>query len=93
MVKNQLANARDTRDSGLSLGLGRSLGVGNGNLLHYFCLENSMDRGAWLVSPWGCKELDMTEHTHTQVGEYEYKHTHTCVCIKYLHIENQIFHK
>ena len=83
MVKNLPANARDIRDSGLSPGLGRSLGVGNGNLLHYFCLENSMDRGAWRVSPWGCKELDMTERT--QVGEYEYTHTHTwihlCVCV------------
>ena len=29
-------------------GLGRSPGEGNGNLLQ-FCLENSMDRGAW----WG----------------------------------------
>ena len=27
--------------------LGRSPGVGNGNLLQYSCLENSMDRGAW----------------------------------------------
>ena len=85
MVKNLPANARDIRDSGLSPGLGRSLGVGNGNLLHYFCLENSMDRGAWRVSPWGCKELDMTERT--QVGECEYTHTHVdspmsvCVCV------------
>ena len=28
-------------------GLGRSLGVGNGNPLRYSCLENPMDRGAW----------------------------------------------
>ena len=83
--KNLPANARDTRDSGLSPGSGRSLGVGNGNLLHYFCLENCMDRGTWWVSPWGCKELDMTEYAHTQVGEYEYTHTHRwiqlCVCV------------
>ena len=25
-------------------------------------LENSMDRGAWWVSPWGHKELDMIKH-------------------------------
>ena len=30
-------------------GLGRSPGEGNGNLLQYSCLENSMDRGAWWV--------------------------------------------
>ena len=29
------------------LGLGRSPGEGNGNLLQYSCLEDSMDRGAW----------------------------------------------
>ena len=28
-------------------GSGRSPGEGNGNPLQYFCLENSMDRGAW----------------------------------------------
>ena len=28
-------------------GLGRSPGEGNGNLLQYSCLENSMDRGGW----------------------------------------------
>ena len=30
-----------------SLGLGRAPGEGNGNLLQYSCLENSMDREAW----------------------------------------------
>ena len=35
-------------------------GEGNGNPLQYSCLENAMDRGAWLA-PWGCKELDTTE--------------------------------
>ena len=28
-------------------GLGRSPWEGNGYPLHYFCMENSMDRGAW----------------------------------------------
>ena len=32
---------------GSSPGLGRSPGEGNGNPLHYYCLENPMDRGAW----------------------------------------------
>ena len=27
--------------------VGRPPGVGNGKLLQYSCLENSMDRGAW----------------------------------------------
>ena len=41
-------------------GSGRSPGEGNGNTLHYSCLENSIDSGAW-QAPWGYKELDMTE--------------------------------
>ena len=47
MVKNLPAYAGDTRDEGSMPGLGRSAGTGNGNLLQYSCLENSMDRGAW----------------------------------------------
>ena len=37
-------------DWGLIPGSGRSPGEGNGNPLQYSCLENSMDRGVWLVS-------------------------------------------
>ena len=33
-------------DLGSILGSGRSPGEGNGNLLQYCCLENSMDSGA-----------------------------------------------
>ena len=46
-VKNLPANAGDARDTGLTLGLGRSSGGRNGNPLQYSCLENPMDRGAW----------------------------------------------
>ena len=47
MVKNLPANAGDTRDKSLIPGLGRSPGVGNGNSLQYFCLENTIDRREW----------------------------------------------
>ena len=47
MVKNAPANAGGSRDMGSTPRLGKSLGVGNGNLLQYSCLENSMDREAW----------------------------------------------
>ena len=47
VVKNLPVNAGDIRDSGLIPELGRSPGVGNGNLLQNSCLENSMDQGAW----------------------------------------------
>ena len=46
VVNNLPANAGDARDTGLIPGLGRSPGERNGNPLQYFCLENSMDRGA-----------------------------------------------
>ena len=39
-------SACKAEDLGLIPGLGRSSGVGNGNLLQYSCLERSMDRGA-----------------------------------------------
>ena len=53
VVKNLPADAGDPRDKGSVLGLGRSSGVGNGNLLQYSCLENSMDRGAWWATVHG----------------------------------------
>ena len=37
----------NTGDVASTPGLGRSPGEGNGNPLQYFCLKNSMDRGAW----------------------------------------------
>ena len=47
-------SARNEIDLGSIPGLGRSPGEGNGNPLQYYCLENSVDRGAWAgYSPWG----------------------------------------
>ena len=37
----------NARDLGLTPGLGRFPGEGNGYTLQYSCLENSMNRGAW----------------------------------------------
>ena len=47
VVKKPLANTENVTDAGSIPGLGRSPGEGHGNPLHYSCLENSMDRGAW----------------------------------------------
>ena len=48
MVKNQPVNAGDVRDADSAPGWGRSPGGGHGNPLQYSCLDNPMDRGAWL---------------------------------------------
>ena len=44
-------------------GSGWSPGGGNGNPPQYSCWENP--------SLWGCKESDMTEHTHNGNKDYE----------------------
>ena len=42
-------------------GLGRSAGIGNGNLLQYACLQNPMEREAWQATVQGSQaESDMT---------------------------------
>ena len=50
VVKNLLAMQEIL---GLIPGSGRFPGEGNGNLLQYSCLENSMDRGAWWATVHG----------------------------------------
>ena len=42
--KESACNAGDAGDMGLILGLGKSLGIGNGNPLQCSCRENPMDR-------------------------------------------------
>ena len=53
VVKNPPANTGDTGDVGSTPGSGRSPGVGNGNPLQYSCLENPMNREAWLSTVHG----------------------------------------
>ena len=47
MVKDPLANAGDIGDIVSTPGSEKAPGVGNENLLHYCCLGNPRDRGAW----------------------------------------------
>ena len=47
VVNNLCGNARDSRDAYSIPGSGRYPGRGHGNPLHYSCLKNPMDRGAW----------------------------------------------
>ena len=73
VVKNPPASAGDMRDAGSIPGSGRSSGEGNGSLIQYSCLENSMDKGAWwatvhsVAKSWTqLKQLS----THTYQGLY-----------------------
>ena len=67
MVENLPANVRDTRDVGLTSGLGRYAGRENGNPLRYSSLENPMDRGAWQATVHGVtkswkQSLELSSH-------------------------------
>ena len=61
-IKNPPANSGDP---GSVPGLGRPPGEGNGYPLQYSCLENSIDRGAWLATVHGVTKSDRTEYKHT----------------------------
>ena len=79
VVKNPPAKAGDV---GLTPGLGRSPGGGNGNPLQYSCLENPMDRGAWRSMLCGVAksqtQLNDWAHTHTwDLSSSARDHTHT----------------
>ena len=74
-VKNLTVSAEDVRDMGSIPGMGRSLGGRNGNPLQYSCLENSIDRGAWLVTVHGVAK------SQTQLSTHIRTHTHTNVLL------------
>ena len=58
VVKNPPVSAENM---GLIPGSERSPGEGNGNPLQFYCLGNSMARGAWQATvPGVIKESDMT---------------------------------
>ena len=66
MVKNLPAKAEDRRDAGLIPGLGRSLGVRNGNPVQYSFLENFMKKGAWWATVHGVakSQTQLSRHKH-----------------------------
>ena len=52
------ASACNVGDLGSTPGINsRSPGEGNGNPLHYSCLENPMDRGAWWATVHGSQRV------------------------------------
>ena len=66
VVKNLPANAGDSRDADSIPGLERSPVVGNGNLLQYSCMENSVDREAWQATVHGItkNQTQLSTHMH-----------------------------
>ena len=55
-MKRAFPGGSDGKESACNVGDPNSipqLGEGNGNLLQYFCLENSMDKGAWQATVHG----------------------------------------
>ena len=72
VVKNSPAN---TGDMDLIPGSGRCPGIENGNPLQYFCLQKSLDRGAWWATVHGVtKESDTNNnkcYTNTGLGNIQ----------------------
>ena len=69
--KKGFPGGSDGKESACNAGdLGSTPGGEHGNPLQYSCLENPHEQS----SPWGCKELDMTEqlspaqHSHEESG-------------------------
>ena len=67
LVKNLPAKAGDTKDAGSIPVSERSPREGNGDLLQYSCLENSMDRGAWQATVCGAAKSHTRLSAHTQL--------------------------
>ena len=87
--KESPASSGEAGDVGLIPGSGRSLGVENDNPLQYFCLENSMDRGAWQTTVHGvtksraCTCTHVCTHTQDKsevIHNHPPTHTHTYLC-------------
>ena len=69
VVKNLPANAGNVRDKDSIPELGQSPVGGHGNPLQYSYLENPYgQRSLAIYSPWGHKELDMTEQLGTRMN-------------------------
>ena len=78
VVKNPPANARDIRDAGSIPGFGRTPGLEWRRKRQptsvFFPGKFHGQRSLMGYSPWGCKELDMTEEqsTHTHMCSYKW---------------------
>ena len=76
VVKNLPASAGDV---GSILGSGRSPGEGNDYPLHYSCLENSMDRGAWRATAHGVSKNQTGLYDWARMQVYIYTYVYECL--------------
>ena len=65
VVKNLPADAADARDLGLIPGLGKSL---EKEMTTHSWKKSHWQRSLAGYSPWGCKDLDTTEHLSVAAG-------------------------
>jgi len=79
LVNNMPANAGDSRDVGSTSGSGRSLGEGTDNPVQYYCVGNSMDRGAWQAAAHVVTKSKtwLSVHAYTHTNTNTHTHTHT----------------
>ena len=66
LIKNLPAS---TGDAASIPGSGRAFEVGNGNPLHYSCLENSVGRGAWCATVHRVTQSRTHLSVHTHLGQ------------------------
>ena len=78
MVKNPPANAGDAGAVDSTPRSGRSLGIGSRIPLQYFCLENSMDRGAWQTTVQGVAKSQTQLTTKHALNMYFYTERKNC---------------
>ena len=57
-MSQMVKSACDVGDLGLTPGLGRFPGEGNGYPLQHSCMENSADRGVWQATVHGIKQSE-----------------------------------
>ena len=69
MVNNLPANVGEAKDKSSIPGSRRCPGEGNGNLLQYSCLENSMDRGAWRATVYRVAKSQTQLSMHATHGD------------------------
>ena len=70
--KGYACSARNSEDSGLIPGSGRSPGRRNGNPLQYSWLENPIDKGVWWVAVHGVAKswIQLSSWVHSRAGTH-----------------------